>query len=76
MCSRYEHHTVYYGVASVLFYLPVLREVLLLMGCREITKETALKLLVDTPYSLAMIPGGIAEQIRSPVLCHGARSLG
>lgn len=51
-------------MASVLFYMPIVREVLLLLGCREVTKETAKKLLVDTQYSVALIPGGIAEQIR------------
>jgi hypothetical protein len=55
---------VFYGVASVVFLIPGAREVMLLMGCREITKSTAVKLAhKGTPYSMAMLPGGIHEQI-------------
>ena len=48
----------------MIFNIPVVREVMLLMGYRKITKRTAVKLAhKDTPYSMGLLPGGIHEQI-------------
>ena len=50
--------------ASVLFYVPVLREFLLLFGAREATKETAAR-LVGAGRIVALCPGGIWEQVHT-----------
>jgi hypothetical protein len=63
LSPEYQNHVFVNGVASVLFYIPFVRELLLFLGCREVTKETLSSLIKDTtPYSLMMIPGGIYEQ--------------
>lgn len=61
--TEYTNFAAFYGVASVLFYIPIIREILLLIGAREITGAAVKKLLTGTSYSIAMIPGGIHEQI-------------
>ena len=48
--------------ASVLFRLPVVRELCLWTGCIDAGKPTCLKNL-KAGYSLTVIPGGIAEQM-------------
>lgn len=63
--KEYEHHTVIHGVASALFYLPLVREIMLLVGAREIKESNILKLMKTTESSLTVIPGGLHEQINT-----------
>ena len=50
--------------ASVVFLVPVIRELLLLMGVRDATKATLRKLL-DSGHTVAIQPGGIWEMVMS-----------
>lgn len=50
--------------ASVLFYVPVVREYLLLFGVREATVPTT-KLLLHAGRIVALCPGGIYEQVHT-----------
>mmetsp|Transcript_1962 Transcript_1962/g.7566 ORF Transcript_1962/g.7566 Transcript_1962/m.7566 type:complete len:337 (+) Transcript_1962:642-1652(+) len=50
------------GAASVLFYVPVVREYLLLFGAREVTRAT-IETLVDAGCCVACNPGGIVEMV-------------
>ena len=49
---EYEHHCTFFGAASCLFYLPLVREFVLLLGCREVScaaTRLALHALVTSP---------------------------
>mmetsp|Transcript_54777 Transcript_54777/g.94465 ORF Transcript_54777/g.94465 Transcript_54777/m.94465 type:complete len:251 (+) Transcript_54777:3-755(+) len=59
-----KNHPVFYGVASVLFYVPLIREIVLFIGCREVTQDNVSK-IVKNKFSVAMIPGGIYEQVQT-----------
>jgi hypothetical protein len=50
--------------ASILFCVPVLRELLLLMGVRDVSRPTVRKLLAAN-HSIAIQPGGIWEMVMS-----------
>ena len=57
---------VIYGAASVLFYIPVIRELLLFLGARDIDRKNITAILDSSPgCNLTMIPGGIWEQIHT-----------
>ena len=51
-------------VASVIFRFPLLREVVLLLGGREATKET-ISAIIEAGHSVGVQPGGIFEQLRT-----------
>lgn len=53
---------IFFGAASILFYVPGLREYLLLMNAREITRATMRRLL-DAGRAIGVNPGGIHEMI-------------
>jgi len=53
-----------FGGASILFYVPLLRELLLLCGVRDASKPTMLKLL-GAGATVAINPGGIWEMVQS-----------
>lgn len=55
----------FFGCASVLFYIPIIREIIIILGGREITKKTTSKILEKTGYSICLLPGGIYEQINT-----------
>ena len=65
LLKEYQHVNLFYAVASVLFYIPVVREIILMMGCREATRSTIVKLALHktSPCSVAILPGGMYEQI-------------
>ena len=48
--------------ASILFCVPILRELLLLMGVREVSRPTVRRLLA-TDHTIAIQPGGIWEMV-------------
>ena len=50
--------------ASVLFYVPVVRELLLLLGVRDASRETVRDLASDD-VSIAISPGGIWEMVNT-----------
>ena len=50
--------------ASVVFCVPLVRELLLLMGVRDATRATLLRLL-GAGHSIAIQPGGIWEMVMS-----------
>ena len=52
------------GAASVLFNIPVLREFLLFYSCRPANRSTLHRLAKDG-HSIALIPGGIWEQVNT-----------
>jgi 1-acyl-sn-glycerol-3-phosphate acyltransferase len=54
----------YTGVASILFQIPGLREVLSLLDAREVT-TTTLRGLLRAGRSVGLQPGGIPEQLRT-----------
>jgi len=56
---------VFNGVASVLFYLPIIREIMLFIGCREITGPTIRKIVKTTASSMALVPGGMQCQLNT-----------
>lgn len=51
-------------VASVLFRIPMVREISLWMGCVDARRDVAEKLL-EKNYSLVVLPGGQVEQINT-----------
>ena len=51
-------------VASVLFRIPMVREISLWMGCVDARRDVADKLL-EMNYSLVVLPGGQVEQIKT-----------
>jgi hypothetical protein len=54
------------GVASVLFYIPIVRELILFLGGRDIDKKNIKAILDASPRcNMTMIPGGIWEQIHT-----------
>jgi hypothetical protein len=63
-CPELKNHPIFYGVASVLFYVPGIRELALFLGCREVTKSNVSN-IVKKNFSVAMIPGGIYEQLQT-----------
>lgn len=60
----YKGHRLTSIGASVLFLLPIVREIILLLGGREVTK-TNLERLISAGNSIGMIPGGIWEQVNT-----------
>ncbi|KAG8467291.1 hypothetical protein KFE25_000607 [Diacronema lutheri] len=52
------------AVASLLFRVPLLREVLLLVGAREVTPGV-MRALLAAGHSVGVQPGGIPEQLRT-----------
>lgn len=50
--------------ATVLFFVPILRELLLLLGVRDASRANLQKLLREG-YSVALCPGGIWEQVNA-----------
>lgn len=50
--------------ASVLFYVPLLRELLMVLGVREANRETMHRLL-SASKSIGMQPGGVWEQLHT-----------
>jgi len=50
--------------ASILFLLPVVRELILLLGGREVTRVNTER-LITAGLSIGMIPGGIWEQVNT-----------
>lgn len=61
---RFQPFQVFAGGASILFYVPLLRELLLLIGVRE-AREGNLDNLLSSGRSVALVPGGIWEQIHT-----------
>jgi len=53
----------FFGVASVLFYLPLVRELMLFMGAREITRPTITGIMTGSDANMAIVPGGMQEQV-------------
>lgn len=50
--------------ASVIFYVPIMRELLMILGCRDAGKKTVASLL-EKNRSLGCSPGGIWEQLHT-----------
>ena len=61
---RFMQFNCYAGAASVLFKIPILRELLLLLRCREASQKT-LDALLETGKSVALNPGGLWEQVHT-----------
>lgn len=51
-------------IASVIFYAPILREILLLLGCRD-AGRTTINSLLDADRSIGCSPGGVWEQLHT-----------
>lgn len=64
LADEFKDTPCFFGAASAVFYVPFVRELLLLCGVREVNATTLARLAgQDTPYSVALIPGGMHEQI-------------
>jgi diacylglycerol O-acyltransferase 2, plant len=50
--------------ASVIFYVPILRELLLILGCRDAGKHT-IEALLQANRSIGCSPGGVWEQLHT-----------
>jgi len=62
--QRFRMFRCYAGGASVLFKVPLLRELLLLLNVREATHRT-LDTLISNGNSVALNPGGLYEQVHT-----------
>jgi len=51
-------------IADVLFTLPVVREILMIMGAKRVNRSN-IKFLLEEGHSIGIQPGGIYEQIRT-----------
>jgi hypothetical protein len=64
LTDAFKDTPCFFGAASAVFYVPVVRELLFFCGVREVNAATLTRLAgADTPYSVALIPGGMHEQI-------------
>jgi 2-acylglycerol O-acyltransferase 2 len=62
--ERFAPWRAMFAGASVLFWVPLLRELLLLAGVRDATRRNILRLLADG-RTVAVNPGGIWEMVHS-----------
>jgi len=62
--DRFVPLRVALGGASVLFFLPIIRELLLLLNARD-ADYSNLDALARAGHSVALVPGGIHEQVRT-----------
>lgn len=62
--KRFETFKLRSAGASVLFYCPLLRELLLLLGVRDAGRAN-LQNLLNSGYSVAVCPGGIWEMVNT-----------
>lgn len=62
--ARFQKFRCYAGGASVLFMVPLLRELLLLLHVREASRRT-LDALLTSGNSVALNPGGLWEQVHT-----------
>lgn len=61
---RFQRFRCYAGGASVLFKVPLLRELLLLLRVREANQRT-LDAILSSGHTVALNPGGLVEQVHS-----------
>lgn len=52
------------GIADILFRLPVIREWLMMVNCKSVSRKSMVNIL-DKGYNFVINPGGIYEQIRT-----------
>ena len=64
LSTHFQHHTIFPVGASGLFYIPLMRELFLILGGRDVSKDNVHNIL-SHGRSISLIPGGIWEMIHT-----------